>query len=169
MKGRATVFDWPAFGVILAAFGLDLASKIWARQNLVPGTTVPFLPPILKLTIDTNTGAAFSLGNHQGPMVAGLATVIFIGIAIWFYKRMRSGFESNLERFGLATILGGALGNLFDRYSYGKVTDFLDFMFINFPIFNVADVLIDVGVGLIILANLRGSKLVKHDQEPTQS
>jgi signal peptidase II len=159
VKGRPTVFDALALSVVIAAFGLDFASKIWARQNLIPGTTVPFLPPLLKLTIDTNTGAAFSMGNNQGYLVGALATVIFIVICVWFFKRMQIGFDSNLERFGVAILLGGALGNLCDRYMYGRVTDFLDFMFMDFPIFNLADVLIDIGVGLIIISNMvRNSK-----------
>jgi len=157
VKGRATVFDWPALSAVLIAFGLDLSSKIWARQNLVSGTTVPFLPPLLRLTLSTNTGAAFSMGNNQGFLVGAFATAIFIGISVWFWRRMQSGFDSNLERFGLAIMLGGAFGNLLDRYMYGRVTDFLDFMFIDFPIFNVADALIDVGVGLIILSNLNSN------------
>jgi signal peptidase II len=154
VKDRQTVFDWLALSVVFAAFGLDFASKVWARQTLIPGTTVPFLPPLLKLTIDTNTGAAFSMGNNQGYLVGALATVIFLVICVWFFKRMQVGFDSNLERFGLALLLGGALGNLGDRYMYGRVTDFLDFMFIDFPIFNLADVLIDIGVGLIIISNM---------------
>ncbi|MBZ0186402.1 MAG: signal peptidase II, partial [Candidatus Obscuribacterales bacterium] len=90
-----------------------------------------------------------------------LATVLTMAIFSWSIKRQ---FEIPaphvLESIGLGCITGGAIGNLIDRYTQGKVTDFLDFAFINFPVFNVADVLIDTGIALVIIAILITGKQV---------
>jgi len=74
-----------------------------------------------------------------------------LALIAWAVKRELGNTPVHmLDRFGLGCLIGGALGNLFDRFTRGRVTDFLDFTFINFPVFNVSDMLIDAGIGLLI-------------------
>ena len=73
-----------------------------------------------------------------------------------------------LERTGIGFIFGGALGNLLDRFMKGSVTDFLDFAFMTFPVFNVADAMIDVGIGLILISMIRAWRNDKPSAEPEQ-
>jgi signal peptidase II len=76
----------------------------------------------------------------------------------WYHRQLKRGFQSRLEQYGLAIVIGAALGNLLDRYLYGRVTDFLEFAFVSFPVFNLADVMIDIGIGLIILSTFKHPK-----------
>ena len=82
-------------------------------------------------------------------MIATVYTIVFI---CWALNRLiKASAFAALERVGVGLIIGGACGNLFERYSQGCVTDFLEFAFFSFPIFNVADALIDVGLVLIFV------------------
>ncbi len=139
---------------LISSFVADYASKAWANSHLHRGESVEFIPHILRLTLTRNTGAAFGIGRENGAVMTTLAVVIVASICAWMLKREFS--QNNkpvaLERCGIAFILGGALGNLFDRFSRGEVTDFIEFGFIDFPVFNMADALIDLGAGLLIIA-----------------
>jgi len=98
-------------------------------------------------------------------MVTGAASILTLAIVGWWIKRELKGPLLNCtERAAIGFLLGGAIGNLIDRFNYGKVTDFLDFAFINFPIFNVADICIDIGIGLLYIALWQ-----KHKQEKAQN
>jgi signal peptidase II len=138
--------------VAFACFALDIAAKYLARLYLPQNVSLPFLPSFLRLTLVTNTGAAFSLGQGNAQAVAIISTGVFLLLLVWSIRRYQSGNYPFLEEIGMAMVLGSALGNLVDRYAYGRVTDFLEFELIQFPVFNVADVLIDVGIGLVLLA-----------------
>lgn len=146
----------------LGALGLtvlDFLSKTWARTNLTFGTTQPFIPGLLQFTLTTNQGGAFGLGKQYGYSMTILAFAIFIGIAVWAFFRTRAKDKPTLiEKAGMACLLGGAIGNLLDRVQYGRVTDFLEFSFISFPVFNVADATIDAGIALIFISYLIGSR-----------
>lgn len=136
-------------------FAIDIATKTWARSCLPERESVAFLPPFLKFTLVTNTGAAFSLGQDNGQAVAIISTLVFLVLFIWSIARYKSNNAPLLEELGMALVLGSAFGNLIDRYLYGRVTDFLEFDFIKFPVFNMADVLIDVGIGLVLITLFR--------------
>jgi len=114
-----------------------------------------FLASFLRLTRVTNTGAAFSLGQGYAQTVTFISTVVFLILFFWSIRRYRSSTHSLLEELGMAMVIGAALGNLVDRYIYGRVTDFLEFEFVSFPVFNVADVLIDIGLVLAIISMMR--------------
>jgi signal peptidase II len=148
----------PAIAGILSLL-VDVVSKNWARHALLVGESRPFLPHLVKLSLVTNTGAAFSVGSDNGMIVLIIATAVFSLLLFWYYRRLKRGFESRLEQYGLAIVIGAAAGNLLDRYLYLRVTDFLEFTFVNFPVFNFADIMIDVGIALIILSTLRQPKI----------
>ena len=153
----------PIFFIALLAMGLDLLTKDLANRNLVIGKSAEFLPGLLKLTLVTNKGAAFGLGRDQASLMAILSAVILSTILIWIIKKASYKF-SLLEVFSYGLLLGGGFGNLFEKLTVGKVTDFFEFAFISFPVFNVADVLIDIGLGLLIIANLsQGHKRTSHE------
>lgn len=153
--------------LLASSFLLDLSSKNWVRANLEFGHGQSFIPGILNLIRTTNTGGAFGIGRGHAELMTILAAAIVLAIGAWAFHRERSASPLNaLERCGIGTILGGALGNLFDRMVRGEVTDFLEFAFFQFPVFNVADVLIDVGAGLVILGALSVPQKSDHSPKP---
>jgi signal peptidase II len=148
--------------LVLAA---DAVSKQCALANLHMGELQPFIPGVLEFTLVTNTGAAWGIGHEFKYLMILLPIAICAGIIGWLVKRIRSG-ESPLSLFeivGYGMVIGGAAGNILERLYRGHVTDFLHFALpflggrgssMDFPVFNVADSLIDVGVALIVLHSL---------------
>jgi signal peptidase II len=129
----------------------DLATKIWVRANVAPGQHSVLVPYLLNLTITSNSGAAFGLGRGSSAVMTTIAAVILLTVVAWVVKRERQPDKPAFyERLGMGLLIGGALGNLLDRLTVGRVTDFLEFSFIDFPIFNLADVCIDAGAILIL-------------------
>jgi len=143
----------------ILAFTLDRLSKNWVLSHLQTIVVQPLLPGIIQLHLTANTGAAFSLGRDNGQLMTIVATVVTVSLIGWTVWRHRL-FPNllALEKIGTGLLIGGALGNLVDRYCQGQVTDFLQFTFFDFPIFNVADALIDVGIGLIFIDLFRSGK-----------
>ncbi|MBY0358959.1 MAG: signal peptidase II [Candidatus Obscuribacterales bacterium] len=150
---------WLLTGTITAlAFLADLISKAWASDHLSYNQIQPLLSGILQLTLTKNSGVAFGMAQGNVSLVTLLTCLIFAGLLFWLIRQESSPKPpSNLERIGMALILGGALGNIIDRIRHGEVTDFLEFVFISFPVFNVADALIDIGAALIIISALFGA------------
>jgi signal peptidase II len=142
-----------------SVFALDVASKLWALNNLRMGETQAFMPGLLQLTLTTNTGGAFGFAKDFREIMTVLPMLICAGIIYWIYKRQTSGQPlTRLEQIGFGSILGGALGNIADRLLRGKVTDFLEFAFVSFPVFNVADAFIDVGIACLLIASFLPAK-----------
>ncbi len=134
------------------AFILDRLSKIWALAHLTQGRMAPFLPGLLQFNLTMNTGAAFSLGRDQAPLMTAVACLYTVGFLVWGLVRLyKAERPAILERIGAGLIVGASCGNLYERFTQGRVTDFLEFSFFSFPVFNVADALIDTGVVLIII------------------
>ena len=97
-------------------------------------------------------------------------TMTCVLIAWWAKRELTELKVAQLDRIGLGLLIGGAMGNLLDRFVRGRVTDFLDFSFISFPVFNTADALIDVGIGLLVIAAFSSAdKKTKSATEPTES
>lgn len=136
------------------SLSLDRLSKTLALQYLEMHQTRPFLPGLLSFHLTANTGAAFSLGQDNKPLVLAVAATITVSLIAWTISRiLRAASAKPLERIGAGVLIGGAMGNLLDRLIRGSVTDFLNFDFISFPIFNVADMMIDLGICLICISN----------------
>jgi signal peptidase II len=138
-------------GLMLGFALLDQLSKWLAITALRPEEPLPLIPGIFQLTLAYNTGAAFSLLRHQPQLLTLLTSLIFL--VLLGYGLSRSQWMKH-EVLSLGLILGGALGNLIDRFRAGKVTDFLDVIAIHYPVFNVADSLIFCGVALLVLSHL---------------
>lgn len=126
---------------------LDIISKEMIRNNLPLYTywaPFPALEKFFRFTHTSNTGVAFGLFQNGNLLFAVFASIVSIGI-IYFNQKLDSG--NVLLRIALGLQLGGALGNLLDRFRFGSVTDFLDFG--PWPIFNVADTAVVAGVILM--------------------
>ena len=127
---------------------LDQISKIWIDTHLELYQSIPVISGF-SITYAHNYGAAFSFlsdaGGWQRWFFAVLAGSISIGLVVWI-KRLKS--EEILSAISLSLILGGAVGNLIDRVIYGYVIDFLDVYYQawHWPVFNIADSAITVGV-----------------------
>ena len=142
-----------AFLVAIAWFVADYFSKLWALETLGNGVVMR-LTPWMDFKLAFNKGAAFSLfadgSGWQRWFFMGIATVI----GLWLCYALLFERTNALTRLAYASILGGAIGNLYDRILHGKVVDFISWHIGNayWPTFNVADVGICVGVGLLIIA-----------------
>lgn len=136
------MFFWlPALIVVV----LDQISKYLVRLYLVPDRMHPVLPPYFYFTYVRNPGAAFGFLSHW-PFLSILVAFLVIPAAIFVRQRFFTG--DRLMSIALGLVMGGSLGNLLDRIFMGVVTDFLDFRV--WPVFNLADSAIVVGVGIII-------------------
>ena len=134
-------------GVAACAVVLDQVSKAWARAALAGGP-VPFIPGVLDLSLVMNTGAAFSIGSGSTWIFVILALVICALACVWVVRErdMPAGVAA-----ALGTVAGGGVGNLIDRVVAGQVTDFFATAFIDFPVFNVADIFVTCGVVLALV------------------
>ncbi|MEB3339108.1 MAG: signal peptidase II [Leptolyngbyaceae bacterium] len=128
---------------------LDQLSKFWVVQNFTLSESWPLWEGVFHLTYVTNTGAAFSLFSNDGFWLRWLSLGVSLGLMAFAYF---GPWMHRWEQAGYGFILGGALGNGIDRFAYGKVTDFLDFRLINFAIFNLADVCINIGIVCLLIA-----------------
>jgi signal peptidase II len=143
---------WTIPIVAATCLAADYATKVWANAALIPGSPSPFIPGLLRLTLTTNTGAAFGVGRQSAWLMTALALTILSAVLIWVIKRESSSEPPLLcERVGMGLLIGGAAGNILDRLVAGRVTDFIEFAFIDFPVFNLADACIDAGAVLILL------------------
>ncbi len=136
--------------IILVLVAIDRATKILAEGLLVGKGSVDFIPSILgfRLLENGNTGAAFGMFSG-GTVILSIITVLVVAVLLYalFFKK----FSSKLLRASVILITAGGIGNLYDRIAYGQVTDFLEFTFFEFPIFNVADCMVTIGCCLMLL------------------
>ena len=130
---------------------LDQVVKHLVLQNIALGEHVPFIPYILDLTYVQNTGAAFSSFQGMRWLFVGIFLLLTAALLFEYFKKPLP--FTTFERFCLAAIYGGGLGNVIDRVRLGYVVDMIDAAFIDFPIFNVADCFITCGT-VLFLAHL---------------
>lgn len=158
-----------AFFLVLVAVGLygcDRATKLAAEAGLEGGAAVPVAPGVLgdavELRYVQNDDVAFSLfrvlGLPRSPdLLAGIAVAAIVAILVLAVLRYRSGGGGErAAQVGFALVIGGALGNVVDRIVRGYVIDFIHVK--GWPVFNVADIAVVVGIALVGLASLRGRR-----------
>lgn len=141
--------------IALAIIALDQFTKYLVKTNMELGESIPLIPDVFHLTSHRNMGAAFGILQNQRIFFILITIAVVIGIVI---AMKRIGHTQPRTALALSLVLGGAIGNFIDRASTGQVVDFLHFILINFPIFNVADMAITIGVGLMLLDMLLDSK-----------
>jgi len=161
MPAPATTKDRrPALFLISAVIILlDRLTKIWIGKHIVPGHAIPVIPRVFRLTHVLNTGAAFSLLENLPPNGVRIGLIVFSVLAAVIVMAMlwRVGRAFTLTSIALALILGGALGNLYDRIRFHYVVDFLEVHIVHYhwPDFNVADSCIVIGACLLLLEIFR--------------
>jgi len=132
-----------AWLVALVVVAIDQLSKAWALSHLGGSGPVPVLPGLLNLQLVFNSGAAFSLLTNSTWLLAMVSLLVTMGLLVWIQRSapLRPG-----QWLGAGLLLGGAIGNGLDRWRLGTVVDFLAFVPVRFPIFNGADVAINLAV-----------------------
>ncbi|KOC88556.1 signal peptidase II [Winslowiella iniecta] len=139
--------------LVLVVIAVDFGSKQWIMDNLMLHQSVPVMP-YFNLFYAHNYGAAFSFladkGGWQRWFFAGIAIAIVVALLVMMY---RTAASQKLNNIAYALIVGGAIGNLFDRAYHGFVVDFIDFYIgdWHFATFNIADCAICIGAALIVL------------------
>ena len=138
--------------LLIAAFvvAVDQFTKYLVTSNMSEGMGFPIIDGVFHLTFILNPGAAFGIleNNRWFFVVTAVSVLLFL-----FCYRRAIMAESKLVQMGIALFAGGALGNLIDRIRTGLVIDFFDFRI--WPIFNVADIAICLGVGLILWSTIK--------------
>ncbi|TCP52409.1 signal peptidase II [Tumebacillus sp. BK434] len=131
---------------------LDQVMKYYIRTNMQVTESVPLWEGVINLTSHRNTGAAFGIMEGQQWFFILSVVAVIVGV---IYFRAKGEFKGRpLMETGVALLVGGAIGNAIDRVVFGAVTDFFDLQFTKFAIFNIADIAINLGVGLMILSML---------------
>jgi signal peptidase II len=139
----------------------DQLTKHWA-VNRLSGNRVIDVVWTLRFNLAFNSGMAFSRGRGLGPIIAVVATIVIV----WLLVSLRTA-GGRLNTFGIGCVIGGAAGNLIDRafrqkaWLRGSVVDFVDFQW--FPIFNVADMAINVGAAALILNAVIAGRRAKRE------
>ena len=137
------------FAIVWVA--LDQGVKFLVRAAIPLHTSQPFIPGLFDLTYIRNTGAAFSILRSQTwllTVLSGVAVVVLLALLL------RRAIPSKLGMLSLSLLLAGAAGNFLDRLAFGYVTDMFQTTFMNFPVFNVADIGVVVGGFFLVLAVL---------------
>jgi len=144
---------WRLLWISLPVLVLDQATKAWIQAMFQRYESLEVLP-FFNLVLAYNTGAAFSFLNDAGGwqrwLFIALALVVTVVLVLWL---RRLDAAERMAGWGIALVLGGALGNVVDRIWLGHVVDFLDFHWAgwHWPAFNVADIAISCGVALLLL------------------
>ncbi len=134
------------FAIIVAIVFLDQGTKYMVQNGMALGESWPVVENIFHITYSKNPGAAFGILAYQTTFFV-IVTIILLVIIMFLFIKLDARFYQ--VKIALALQFGGAVGNLIDRVRIGYVTDFIDFQF--WPILNVADTAIVIGVGLLVL------------------
>lgn len=140
-------------GVVVLA---DQLSKAWALNHLNGAGAQSLLPGLLELQLVFNTGAAFSMLTDNTMLLGLVSAAVAIALVVWIQT---AGPLRRLQWLGLGLLLGGAIGNGLDRWRLGQVVDFLALVPIRFPVFNLADVAINLAVAALVLDWLRQDRV----------
>lgn len=130
--------------ILIAALAADQGSKWLAQTRLSQVETIPLIKDVFHLTYTRNTGAAFSILKNQQMLLIVITSIAMMALLLWLARLIPQAGNAGLKT-ALVFILAGGVGNLIDRIRLNYVVDMFDFTLINFPIFNVADCLINIG------------------------
>ncbi|MCX6625591.1 MAG: signal peptidase II [Acidobacteria bacterium] len=156
--------------ITAGVFLLDRLTKMLIESRVSVWDTHVIIPGFFNIVHTRNKGAAFSIlaeasSDWRALLLIGLALAVstFVAVLLWQATRKQALGSATL-RLALALVLGGAIGNLYDRILYGSVTDFLEIYVQRFvwPAFNVADAAISIGAGLLLLDLWQGRRRTAH-------
>lgn len=150
MDAKQRLAAW-LYATAAVAYAADRLTKIWAEHALAGHHPIRLIPGVLQLVYTTNSGGAFGVGG-SAPLLFAAASILVSIVIVAYSFRMHHA----LVAVSLGLVLGGALGNLTDRWSRGsgfdgRVVDFIDFRV--WPVFNLADGAIVIGAVLLLLAS----------------
>jgi len=154
---------WVCLLIAALVIALDRWSKIWVTYHIKPGSAITVIPHVFRLTHVLNTGAAFSMfAESANPITVRNVLVAFSLLAalVVLVLLFKWGKQLTMTTVSLSLILGGALGNLYDRWRFHSVVDFLEVHIVHYhwPDFNVADSAIVIGACLLLLETLLPQK-----------
>ena len=146
-----SLFRFAILLIALVIVGDQFTKWLIMTEVMQPPRVIPILP-FLNIVMAWNTGVSFSMLADSGPMLlAGLAILVSLGLLFMLTRE-----PYRLPAYGYSLVIGGALGNVIDRFRYGAVFDFIDFYVgdWHFPAFNMADSAITIGVALLLFDGL---------------
>ena len=145
---------WLYIPMIIILIIADQGLKFWISANIKLGTSQVILPNVLALTNVRNDGAAWSVLSGQQWFFT-VITIVALGMMGYFFWKLRN---DNLYLSAISLLIAGTLGNFIDRIRLGYVVDMFETLFMNFPIFNVADMCLTFGVIIVIIALIKDEK-----------
>lgn len=152
-----------SFVIMAVSVALDQLTKYIAVEHLMPIDSHPFIPGLIEFNYETNTGIGWGMLQGQKWLfvpVSSIAIILVTFILIYYRKKL-----SPLLSVALSMIAGGGIGNQIDRIVNGEVVDFLNFQFISFPVFNVADCFVTVGCVLALISIIFFDKWILFDEK----
>ena len=132
--------------IIIAGIVLDRITKIYAVKHFISN---PHSGSLINFTYLENRGAAFGILQDKRILFIILTLAIVLYLLYYFITNLKS--NPLVLNIAFSLIISGALGNFYDRLFQGYVVDFLEFAFVDFPVFNIADIFVTVGCGLLII------------------
>jgi signal peptidase II len=156
-KSNFKLLSWSIIIVLL-----DQITKKLISSSILYGDSISIIGDLLRFTYIKNPGMAFGIQVGNRIIFTVFALIACIVILIYLFRLKPENFWA---RFALASILGGAIGNLFDRIIYKEVIDFIDIRIIRWPVFNVADIAVTLGMILLIVHVIFDTK--ESEQEDT--
>ena len=132
--------------ILIGVVVIDIATKVLAA--LFMQDKIPLIDGVLSFIYVENTGASFGILKGQRWLFVALTAISLVAFIFWLIKNRNA---HKLARLAIILIAGGAIGNLFDRLVYGYVRDFIYFELINFPVFNIADSALTIGIILLMV------------------
>ena len=141
---------------------LDQWFKVIAVSHLKGQAAVTFIPHIIGFRYAENTGAAFSILSGKVDFLIIITAIALAAVAFFVFTHK---FDNKFEEICFMLIFAGGVGNLIDRIVQGKVVDYLEFLFIDFPIFNFADILVCCGVGLYAIYTVSTEFILKNKKD----
>lgn len=141
--------------IVTLGLGIDQFSKYLVSSKMILKESINIIPHFFSITYVRNTGAGFSILEGKQSFFF-VVTIISLVLFIYLYKKA----NSNFERYTVALVIAGTLGNFVDRLLYGSVVDFLDFIILgyDFPVFNLADCYLTIGIILYIYISYKEGK-----------
>ena len=140
--------------VVILAVLVDQTTKAAAREVLEEGPRV-LIPGVINLVHVENTGAAFSVGQGATLLFVAIAVVFIVGATAIVWRTPNLPYKLVVP---IGLVAGGGLGNMIDRIIDGSVTDYISTAFMDFPVFNVADICVSVGIVLCLVGYWRWEK-----------
>ena len=146
-------FDYILYSSIIAlGIAIDQITKLLSVKYLAKIATKPLIKGVLHFTYVENDGAAFGMLDNARWVFLSISTVTIIVMTVALFSGRLQ--KNKLYTISLSMLVSGGIGNMIDRFAYGYVVDFIDFRLINFAVFNLADSIVCIGAGLLILALL---------------